>query len=571
MPNDIIALEGSELNPLPGSRAIGRPNPARVITVTVVLRPRRAARELHSRVAELSRHPPGEREHLSRRNFAAEYRADPAQADIVRRFARRNGLRVIERRGIASSPHAIELRGPIGAFSRAFRVDLRLFEHPRRTYRGRTGPIHIPAALQEIVQAVIGLDNRPVARPHFRRLPNLGGGWLHAAVTNVTYTPTQLAKLYNFPTDVNGSGQTIAIVELGGGYRPTDLSQYFAAIGVSPAPHVSAVSVNGGTNSPSGPNGPDGEVMLDIEVAGAIAPGANIVVYFAPNTNRGFLSAINAAIHDNVNAPSVVSISWGGPEASWTAQTMNAFDQAFQAAALMGVTVCVAAGDGGSTDGVSDGRLHADFPASSPHVIACGGTRLVAQPQTDTVQSEVVWNDGANGGATGGGISQFFALPTWQSGAHVPPSGNVGHHVGRGLPDIAANADPVTGYQVRVDGSDLVIGGTSAVAPLWAGLIALVNQSLAKSVGYLNPSIYQQLASRSGLFRDITAGNNDNTHLGLGYSAAAGCDPCSGWGAVDGSGLVAALKGGVPAAAEARPPAAAQRGGRSGASSASEA
>jgi kumamolisin len=250
---------------------------------------------------------------------------------------------------------------------------------------------------------------------------------------------------------------------------------------------------------------------------------------------------------------------------------MNAFDQAFQAAALMGVTVCVAAGDGGSTDGVSDGRLHADFPASSPHVIACGGTRLVAQPQTDTVQSEVVWNDGANGGATGGGISQFFALPTWQSGAHVPPSGNVGHHVGRGLPDIAANADPVTGYQVRVDGSDLVIGGTSAVAPLWAGLIALVNQSLAKSVGYLNPSIYQQLASRSGLFRDITAGNNDNTHLGLGYSAAAGWDPCSGWGAVDGSGLVAALKGGVPAAAEARPPAAAQRGGRSGASSASEA
>jgi kumamolisin len=382
-----------------------------------------------------------------------------------------------------------------------------------------------------------------VARPHFRRLVQLGGAWMRSA--NVSYTPPRLAKIYNFPTGMTGTGQTIGIIELGGGYVNTDLNDYFKGLALASAPAVSVVSVNGARNSPTGqPDGPDGEVMLDIEVAGSIAPDCNIVIYFAPNTDRGFLSAVHAAVYDDVNKPSVISISWGGPEGTWTKQSLQAFNQAFKAAGALGVTVCIAAGDGGSEDGVNDGRVHADFPASSPYVIACGGTRLLVS--NDTVASETVWNDGARGGGTGGGVSDFFPLPSWQTTAKVPLSGNPAHHKGRGLPDVAANADPVTGYDVLVDGQDVVVGGTSAVAPMWAGLIALANQSLGKSIGYVNPILYEQFARRPTLFRDIVSGSNDIDRLGLGYAAKTGWDPCSGWGSVDGLSFVAALKGEAP-------------------------
>jgi kumamolisin len=360
---------------------------------------------------------------------------------------------------------------------------------------------------------------------------------MHAA--GVSYTPPDIAKLYNFPTGVNGAGETIALIELGGGYRMPDLVEYFSSFGIGPAPSVTPVSVLGAGNAPTGPGSSDAEVMLDIEVAGAIAPGAQIAVYFAPNTDQGFLAAINTAIHDNVRKPSIISISWGGPEARWTAQAMRAFDQAFQAAAAIGVTVCCAAGDGGSTDGIRDGRVHADFPASSPGVLACGGTRLLSA--AGAISSEVVWNDGPGDGATGGGVSEFFPLPSWQANANVPLSGNPSRHKGRGIPDVAGNADPVTGYRVRVDGIDTVIGGTSAVAPLWAGLLALANQSLGNAVGYLSPLLYQQPAG-SAVFRDLTVGTNDNTGLGHGYAAARGWDPCTGWGTPDGSALIATLQ-----------------------------
>jgi kumamolisin len=297
-------------------------------------------------------------------------------------------------------------------------------------------------------------------------------------------------------------------------------------------PSVSSVSVDHGKNRPTrNPDGPDGEVMLDIEVAASVAPKAKIVVYFSSNTDQGFLDAITKAIHDTVNNPSVISISWGGPESSWTDQSMQQFDQAFQAAAALGITVCVAAGDNGSSDGVSDGAVHVDFPASSPNALACGGTTLNAS--TSSIDSEVVWNNMPNGGATGGGVSEEFPLPSYQANAKVPPSKSTGH-VGRGLPDVAGDADPNTGYTVRVDGEDTVIGGTSAVAPLWAGLIALLNQSLGHPVGLLNPVLYGTI-SQAGVFRDITVGTNGD------YSAGPGWDPCSGWGVADGQKLLQAL------------------------------
>jgi kumamolisin len=266
--------------------------------------------------------------------------------------------------------------------------------------------------------------------------------------------------------------------------------------------------------------------MLDIEVVGAIAPQAHVAVYFSPNTDAGFLDAITTAIHDTTNKPSVISISWGGPESSWTSQAMTAMDSAFQAAAAMGITICVAAGDGGSSDGVAGGGDHVDFPASSPFALACGGTRITAQGSTIT--QEVVWNDGANGGATGGGISTQFTAPAWQQNLEaVNVSGQDTALAMRGVPDVAGNADPESGYKVRIDGTDTVIGGTSAVAPLWAALIARINQTSGKAAGYVSPLLYASPTA----FRDILAGNNGD------FTAAVGWDACTGLGSPDGTKL----------------------------------
>ena len=263
--------------------------------------------------------------------------------------------------------------------------------------------------------------------------------------------------------------------------------------------------------------------MLDIEVAGGIAPAAHIAVYFAPNTDAGFLDAVTSAIHDTTNKPSVISISWGGPESSWTKQAMTAFDQAFQAAAALGITVCVASGDNGSSDGVDDGADHVDFPASSPHCLACGGTSLRAS--NGRISSEVVWNDGANGGAGGGGVSRVFALPAWQEGLKVTNGkGATSRLRDRGVPDVSADADPQTGYVIRVDGTEGVFGGTSAVAPLWAGLIARINAAKGAPAGLINPQLYASPAD----LHDITEGKNGD------FSAAPGWDACTGLGSPDG-------------------------------------
>jgi kumamolisin len=290
--------------------------------------------------------------------------------------------------------------------------------------------------------------------------------------------------------------------------------------------------VDHGKNHPTGdPNGPDGEVMLDIEVVGAIAPGAHIAVYFAPNTDAGFLDAITTAVHDTNNRPSVISISWGGAESSWTQQSLTAFDSAFQAAAAMGITVCVASGDNGSSDGVNDGANHVDFPASSPYALACGGTNL--QGSGTTITGESVWNNGAQGGASGGGISSVFPLPTWQDGLQVAlTSGGNQALTMRGVPDVSGDADPESGYDVRIDGTDTVIGGTSAVAPLWAGLIARINAASRSSVGFINPILY---ASPSSL-NDITSGNNGN------FAAGSHWDACTGLGSPDGAKIATLLE-----------------------------
>jgi kumamolisin len=423
------------------------------------------------------------------------------------------------------SSGTVKLTGTVAALQKAFAVDLKVFENEARTasYRGRTGVVHVPNEIADVVESVHGLDNRHQARPHFR-LHQMAG--VEAHLPGSSFDPAAVGTAYDFPTPTHpGQGQTIALVELGGGYRAIDLHSYFGAN----APTVTAVGVNGATNHPTGnPNGPDGEVVLDIEVVGKIAPGAKVVVYFAPNTDAGFLNAINAAIHDKTNTPSIVSISWGSAEKNWTQATMNAFNQAFKDAATLGITVLVAAGDDGTNDNVNDGKRHVDFPASSPFVIGCGGTNL--QATGATITSETVWGN-TNDGATGGGVSNVFPKPSYQSGIFPKQS-----H--RCVPDVAGDADPSTGYKILVDGVHSVFGGTSAVAPLYAGMFALINQQMNRRAGFVNPLLYQ---GASHFVHDITQGSNESEPTPPPYSATPGYDLCTGLGSLNGKKLLAYL------------------------------
>jgi kumamolisin len=528
-PRNPLALAGSDRAPLAGAREVGPANPNETVDATIRLRSRAGKKPIVD--PEEFTKPIEKRKLYSREQFAQEHGANPADIARVEKFAQEYNLKVKEK----SAPRrTVILSGTVSAMNKAFGVELKRYDHPGGEYRGRTGQIHLPADLHEVVEGVFGLDNRPQAKPHFRRRHARAGA--RAATVNVSYTPVQVATLYDYPTSVDGTGECIALVELGGGFNPTDLNNYWSQLNLSKTPTVSAVSVGNGSNSPTGdPSGPDGEVMLDIEVAGSIAPGARIVAYFAENTDAGFLNAITTAVHDTTNNPSVLSISWGGPESSWTQQAMTSMDEAFQSAAALGVTVCVAAGDNGSSDGVTTDTLnHVDFPASSPNVLACGGTTLEASG--NTIASEVVWNELANNeGATGGGISDVFPLPSYQASANVPPSANPGGRVGRGVPDVAGDADPSTGYDTLVDGQSGVIGGTSAVAPLWAGLIALINQEMGKPAGFINPLLYQNVSEDET--NDITQGNNGA------YSAGHGWDACTGLGSPIGTAVEASLSG----------------------------
>jgi kumamolisin len=475
------------------------------LEVTVVLRRRSGA------AAHTASWPQPTR--WRREDFGRHCGADPADLDSLRAFARTAGLR---ESGADAGRRVLRLTGAPQVLERAFGVKLGryLLDDGSGPFVGCDRPPTLPPG----AIAVLGLDRRPVAQPRSRR---------PKATPAITYTPLELGELYDFPAGSDGSGAAIALIELGGGYSTSDLAQYFNGLGISPAPQVSAVGVAGGSNQPGGDA--DAEVTLDIEVAGALAPGASLVVYFAPNTDQGFYEAISQAAHDTAHKISVMSISWGGPEDSWSAASRDAMQSALEDAAALAVTVTVAAGDSGSSDGENDGKPHVDFPASSPYALGCGGTKLIAS--AGTITSEVVWNEtSADEGATGGGVSQVFTLPAWQQESSVPQAPN--GIAGRGVPDVAGNADPLTGYQILLSGESQVIGGTSAVAPLWAALIARCNQQLGASLGDVHAAFYR---IGEAAFRDITQGNNGA------WSAKPGWDPCTGLGSPRGAALLAAL------------------------------
>ncbi|HEY2315271.1 MAG TPA: S53 family peptidase [Streptosporangiaceae bacterium] len=522
----LVPLAGSQRSELPAAAAAGPVDPAERIELTIITR----------RAAALPRTADGAPVRLSRSELRQRYGSVPADHELVA-----NVLTSIDPaiQVTAQEPGArrMTVAGPVGALAGAFGADLSLVTSTGPTgaavtHRYRRGSLQVPAQLDGVVVAVLGLDDRPQAVPHFRFAAA-------AAAKQVSYTPPQVADLYSFPAGTDGTGHTVAIIELGGGFSTGDLDSYFSSLRIA-TPSVTAVGVDGASNvAGQDPQGADGEVLLDIEVVGAVAPGAAQLVYFAPNTDQGFLDAVTTAVHAEPT-PVAVSISWGGPESSWTAQSMTALDQAIADGVALGVTVTAAAGDNGSGDGASDGQPHADFPASSPHVLACGGTSLRADPATGAISSETVWNDGGGGGATGGGVSATFALPGWQASAGVPVSPRGAP--GRGVPDVAGNADPATGYQVLIDGHQTVIGGTSAVAPLWAALVARYAQALGRSLGLIQQPLYAGVQAGYPVpgLRDITSGNNGA------YVAGPGWDACTGLGVPEGAKLLATLSATTP-------------------------
>ncbi len=516
-----MSFEASRRSALAHVEILGPADPSETIRVTVFLRRRTPL-------------PPAGSVILTREELREVHGADPVEFEQVRSALEAEGLRIVL---ADAGSRRIQVEGSVAHLSEVFGATLHRARGGAAAattesahYRYRVGALTVPESIAHATVAVLGLDTRPQAMAHFRIRPRAAG-------ENLSYTPLQVGSAYQFPEGYDGSGRTVALIELGGGYDEAGLAQYFQGIGVT-APSVTAVPVDGGSNAPTGsPDGADGEVQLDIEVAGSLAPGAAYAVYFAPNTDQGFVDAVTDAAHATPT-PTAISISWGGPEDSWTAQSRQALDAACADAVALGVTVLVAAGDNGSADGESDGNAHCDFPASSPHVLACGGTRLTVTADGGYA-GETVWNDAAdNGGATGGGVSAFFPVPDWQAQAGVPGNADTGA-AGRGVPDVSGNADPESGYQVLVDGQQSVIGGTSAVAPLWAALVARIAQQTGRPVGLAQTVLYAGAAAgaaQSG-FQDVTSGTNGA------YSAASGWDPCTGLGSPDGAALAGLFAG----------------------------
>ena len=505
---------------------------------------------------------------MTRDEYARNHGANPADVTKVRRFAQHFGLQV---HTVLPDERTVILSGTADAFTKAFKVELRKHRLPNGySYRGREGEISIPEELANIVVGIFGLDNRPVVSRHVHF-----GAPRHASASTMAkfqtagpiteFFPAQLAEIYNFPTDVDGSGQSIGIVELGGGFRHRDLAAYFQKEGVR-LPNVNLATVQGGANNapdPSASDLPDVEVLLDMEVVGSVAPGAKMVMYFVKDgSDQQTLRGVAAAVHDSAVNLSVLSLSWGGPEfdasedgergASVQKQYQDNLNDIFETAAHFGITVCVSSGDNASAcmplndpQRPWDGKAHVSFPASSPYILACGGTHIT--DSSSNPPKEESWHPGPNDG-TGGGISRYFPVPSYQSGIVKQSVVNPKGGTGRGVPDVAADAAQESGYCVLVDGEwypDQAaqrppIGGTSASAPLWAGLIALLNQSMRTRLGFVNPILYQLKAP--GAFNDIKLGNNGD------YRCAAGWDPCTGLGTPNGQKLLAALKAQMPAA-----------------------
>jgi kumamolisin len=552
LPRGYVRLEGSERRPSGSAKFLRVASPKTRLKITIALRRRPDGPPLPAfeLFANMSSDAP---RRLSPDEFAAKYGADPADIMRVSDFAKAHGLKVI---GTHTSRRTVVVSGTVGQMNKAFHVVLGRYNHrvasgrgARRSvqgYRGRDGFIHIPKALAGIILGVFGLDDRNITKRAAADPPN-----------TATLTVQQVASLYNFPSH-SAAGQTIAIFSQHG-YDISDLQQFFG----TSMPNIIPVAVDAGNS------GADLETTQDICIAGAAAPGASLAVYFTTYSQMGWFDLIHRVIHPDPGDPTCFVLSSSfyvsngddsptleaeGVSESW----VNAVHAALQDAALQNVTFCTATGDYGvdttsykqasDSNAQSDGKAHVVYPASDPWSLACGGTTI--GNINNSSFDEYVWNDSSDDGprATGGGVSNRFQLPSYQQNVNVPMSLN-GGQPGRGIPDVAGNASPNSGYPLTVGGVAAVGSGTSAVAPLYAGLIAILNAALGKPVGFLNAKLY---ALNGAVCRDVNpnqasppAGPVDNGLNGvLGYAARPGWDACTGWGSINGTALLNALLAG---------------------------
>ena len=526
-------LAGSMRAARPGAKVLGVADPDEWIELTIKLRRKKALPEMGKAVAKP----------LSMQELESQYGADAADIDKVKTVLTGFGVKILKEDALSCS---IRAGARAEVWESVFQMRLFHYAHSDGNYRGRKGDLRVPLELQGIIVGVFGLDNRKMVkrRPIHKRKVSLDLAG-RAAASRTWFFPAELATIYSFPAG-DGQGQTVGLLEFGGGYFPDDLATFCKDASIS-VPTVKTVSVN---NTPTNAkDGAEGEVMLDVEVVAGVCPASTIVVYFSSFDEDGWVNIVDTAIHDQTNPLTVISCSWGYAEdapGAWSSGAQNAINDSLQAATLLGITVCVAAGDDGSDDEVGDGHAHVDFPSSSPYVLAVGGTTL-KQSSAGKV-TETAWKDGDglrkdNGGSTGGGVSTIFPRPLWQTVSVA--SVNPGSIEGRVVPDVAADASANTGYWTVVDGQGGASGGTSAAAPLWASLIARLNASLGARVGFLSPLLYQAGSNGEPLgqtgCRDITSGNNDTASIG-GYSAGPGYDAVTGWGVPIGTALASGLK-----------------------------
>jgi kumamolisin len=500
--------------------------------MTLHLREAPGGESLGVRLARQHLTPASRRRFIGPGELIALHGAAAVDIHQVSAWATGAGLRV--RPGGAGTA-TVDVSGSVGALASAFGVGMvRCHDRDPRSgavsvYRDHLGELSIPAHLDGVITAALGLSDRPIARSRLAVLPR-------GVTAPHSYTAEQIAGIYDFPRLADGGDGatiTVGIAELGGAVQRADVA---ALMSRNPRLRIVEEAVNG-WGPRSDPLGADTEVALDWQViAGVLAHCAplahvHIIIKYAPNTDRGFTN-LEASFATDGRDYSAVSTSWGAPETLWSASAMDAMDRAFQLGAVRGIVHAVAAGDNGSTDAGDDGRQHADHPASAPHALGCGGTRLVAVDGRRV--SEEAWNElGVGQGATGGGVSDHFDVPRYQSMAAIQPTSANGPRQGRGVPDVAGNADPLTGYRVHHLGTDSVVGGTSAVAPLWAALLAVVSASTGHRLGAVHPTLY---AARHAGFNDITGGDNGA------YRALTGWDAVTGLGTPAGRRLCDAVR-----------------------------
>jgi kumamolisin len=483
---------------------------------------------------------------LSHDEYVYQFGSIADEVALVEEWATASGLTISES-GVDIA--TVKVFGTAGKFNKLFSIELKKITDDINTYHTFDGELTVPSDINDVVENVAGLDNSVRFTTSLQQVdPELySSGPLSPSVIS-SPTPLDLAKAYKFPRSPGndqsqGKGACVAIIELGGGYTTQNLTSTFSRVGLS-NPTVIDVSVDGGTND-GGINSASGEVMLDIWCTGAVAPSAKIVMYFAPNTFQGFIDTIITPTNDTTNNPSVISVSWGTTDTNWSSGNRASFESALQAAAIKGITVLVAIGDYGTKAVSSAVYGTVQYPGTSPYVISCGGSVMTVNDDW-SIASERAWGGSLDGGyAGGGGVSTIFSIPVWQNNRSYSSktyAGTVSTLTTRGVPDLAGHAVGYSFYYYSSNTFGAGFVGTSAVAPLFAGLIARINSLSGTRVGFVNAALYN---AQSTAFNDITTGNNTLSSGTSGFQATSSWDACTGLGSPIGTEIYKLYKTGL--------------------------